>query len=78
MFETFAALTPSEFQDQIENISWQNDMNTVDAVIYFCDQHGLEPESIGTLLTSSLKTKLKEVYIGLHYLPKSKTKRLPL
>lgn len=67
-----------EFTKEIENLVYQKDMQYIDAVIYFCEQKGLDVETAASLIknNSKLKASIQLEAETLNYLPK--TTQLPL
>ncbi|AFK66382.1 hypothetical protein SWPG_00133 [Synechococcus phage S-CBM2] len=57
-------LTPVKFAMEIEDLVKNSDglINYIDAIIVYCDENGLELESVPKLLSKPLKEKLK----GMH------------
>lgn len=49
-----------EFSDLIENVSYEENCSLVDAIVYHCDNTGLEIEVAATLISPVLKQKIKE------------------
>jgi len=67
-----------EFTKEIENLVRLKNMDYIDAVIYFCQQKGLDVESAASLIrnNSKLKASIQLEAEKLNYLPK--TTQLPL
>jgi hypothetical protein len=67
-----------EFTKEIENLVRLKNMDYIDAVIYFCQQKGLDLESAASLIrnNSKLKASIQLEAEKLNYLPK--TTQLPL
>ena len=71
-------LCPAKFSLLIEEIVKNNeDMNYIDAIVYYCEQHGLEVDSISKPLSKPLTEKLKCDAINLNFL-KRPTRAKPL
>ena len=70
--------TGNVFVEQIEHIVWMEDISYMEAVISWCDRHGLEPETAASIIkkTPMIKEKVKAEAEALNYLPKEN--RLPL
>ena len=66
------------FSLNIESIVKEKAMPYMDAVIFYCDQVGLEVEVASKLISGNLKAKIKLEAEALHFLPKSNTTKLPL
>ena len=70
--------TPSDFMMEIDKIAEDKRLSYIDAVIYFCERHGVEIETAASLIKGSAKMKAK-VQLDAeeqNYLPK--TRKLPL
>ena len=60
-----------EFSEEIELFSKDKRMGLMDAILEYCKNTGLEIEVASTLLTSSLKAKIKEEAQSLNLIKKS-------
>lgn len=68
---------PAKFTQEIENLVVKNkDMNYIDAILFFCDQNGIEIESVPKLLTKPLKEKLKCEAMSLNFMKKTTRSKL--
>jgi hypothetical protein len=67
-----------EFTKEIEKLVHMKDMEYIDAVLYFCEEKGLDVETAASLIrnNSKLKASIQIEAENLNYLPK--TKQLPL
>jgi hypothetical protein len=52
-------LTQSEFQHEIEELVWAEDITYMEAVLFYCDLNSVEPEDILGLISPNLKDKIK-------------------
>ena len=68
--------TAKEFHVKIEDIVQDTSMTYMDAVLFYCEQNGMEPETAGSLINGKLKQKIREEAEELNFLPK--TARLPV
>lgn len=68
--------TPKTFSMEIENIVKEKSMSHMDAVLWYCKNEGIEPDSLGSLITKSLKEKIEANARELNFLPKQA--QLPL
>ena len=51
---------PAKFAQEIEQLVLLNkDMNYIDAIVHFCEQHSLDLESVPKLISKPLKEKIK-------------------
>ena len=62
--------TKKQFEEQVEDIVWELDVNHLDAVLIFCERKGIEPEETRKLMTPSLKDKLEVEGMKINLLPK--------
>lgn len=67
---------PIDFYYKICKIVEETNLNFIDSVLYYCEQNGLEPESVVPLINTKLKAQLRDEAEDLNFLPK--TTRLPL
>jgi hypothetical protein len=69
---------PKEFGKTIEEYAKQKNIDYMEAVILFCEEHGVEVETAGKLIKScaKLKAKIQLEAETLNFLPKSA--RLPV
>jgi hypothetical protein len=66
----------TQFSEDIEKNSIDKRIGFMDAIMEYCNNTGLEVEVAATLLTSSLKSKIKEEAQSLNLL--KKTAKLPI
>lgn len=64
-------IKPQEFSMIIENLVLHTKMSYLDAVSHYCEENKMEPETVGKLVQGSLKQKIREEAIDLHFLPKT-------
>jgi len=70
---------PSRFAQEIESLVLTNEkMSYIDAIIYFCEQNGIDIESVPKLISKPLKEKIKYEAMELNFLKKSSRAKLPL
>jgi|TARA_Y100000034_G_C6836325_1_gene377984 hypothetical protein len=62
--------TPKTFTLIIENIVKEKNITHMDAVLWYCEQEGLEPDGLGNLLSKGLKEKIEANARELNFLPK--------
>jgi len=68
---------PSKFAQEIESIVQKNeDMNYIDAIIYFCDQNKIDVESVPKLISKPLKEKIKYEAMELNFLKRTSRAKL--
>ena len=66
----------SEFSDLINELAVNERMTRLEAIIYHCEQTGLEIDVASTLISSALKSKIREEAQEANLL--KKTARLPV
>ena len=64
------------FMANIESIVQKTRMTYIDAVLHYCEENKLEPETAGQLVGGKLKQKIQEEAEGLNLI--QKTSRLPI
>jgi hypothetical protein len=70
-------LCPTKFAQQIEELVQINEeMNYIDAIIYFCEQNNIDVESIPKLISKPLKEKIKYEAMELNFLKKTSRAKL--
>ncbi len=71
-------LTPSKFALEIEKIVAEENLNYIDAILLYCENNGLEVESITKLISKPLKERLKWDATRLNFMKKTSRAKLPL
>ena len=64
------------FMENIENLVQQTKMTYIDAVMYYCEENKLEPETAGKMIGGKLKQNIQEEAEDLHLI--ERTSKLPL
>ena len=54
----------------IENIAKEKHLTHMDAVLHYCEQEGIEPEAVSSLISKGLKEKIEANARDLNFLPK--------
>jgi hypothetical protein len=62
--------TSKTFTTVIENIVKEKNLTHMDAVLWYCEEEGLEPDSLGTLISKGLKEKIEANARELNFLPR--------
>ena len=62
--------TPKTFCMKIEDIVKEKSISHMDAVIWYCEQEGLELEGISPLISKALKQKIEANARELNFLPR--------
>tara|TARA_B100000579_G_scaffold88731_1_gene69870 strand:- start:2778 stop:3008 length:231 start_codon:yes stop_codon:yes gene_type:complete len=52
-------LTKKRFAEAIEKVVLEKGLNYIDAIVYYCEQQHLDPESVKNLITPPLKQKIE-------------------
>ena len=65
-----AFTTSKTFTVAIENIAKVKNLTHMDAVLYYCDKEGIEPDSVGSLVSKGIKEKIEANARDLNFLPK--------
>lgn len=70
-------ICPSKFAQEIEKIvQTENDMNYIDAIVFYCEKNKIDLESVPKLISKPLKEKLKYEAIELNFLKRTSRARL--
>jgi hypothetical protein len=68
---------PNKFAQEIEDlVLTHEDMNYIDAIVYFCEKNSLDVESIPKLISKPLKEKIKYEATELNFLKKTSRAKL--
>ena len=62
--------TPKTFTLEIESIVKEKSISHMEAVLWYCDQQGIEPDSVKSLISKGLKEKIEANARELNFLPK--------
>ena len=69
---------PTRFAQEIEALVLNNsDMNYIDAIVFFCDKHSLDLESVPKLISKPLKEKIKCDAQELNFMKRTTRAKLP-
>ena len=68
--------TPKTFTIEIEKIVREKEITHMDAVLWYCQKEGIEPETVGSLISKGLKEKIEANARELNFLPR--TAQLPV
>lgn len=66
-------LSSQKLSEQIEKIVLEKSLNYFDAMLYFCEETGIEPNEISQYVCGALKQKIQDDAIEMGYLPKKTT-----
>ena len=64
------------FMEKIESLVQQTRMTYIDAVMHYCEENKLEPETAGKMIGGKLKQNIQEEAEDLHLI--QRTSKLPL
>ena len=64
------------FMENIENLVQKTNMTYIDAVMHYCDENKLEPETAGKMIGGKLKQNIQDEAENLHLI--EKTSKLPI
>ena len=64
------------FMENIENLVQKTKMSYIDAVMYYCEENKLEPETAGKMIGGKLKQNIQDEAEDLHLI--QKTSKLPI
>ncbi len=68
---------PSRFAQEIESLVQTNEeMNDIDAIVYFCEKNNIDVESVPKLISKPLKEKIKYEAMELNFLKKTSRAKL--
>jgi hypothetical protein len=62
--------TSKTFTNAIEIIAKEKNITHMDAILWYCDKEGIEPDTINSLVSKSLKEKIEANARELNFLPK--------
>tara|TARA_X000001036_G_scaffold151417_1_gene143883 strand:+ start:1503 stop:1724 length:222 start_codon:yes stop_codon:yes gene_type:complete len=71
-------LTKKKFTNSVEELVISKKLSYIDAIVYFCQQNHLEPDSVKGLITPPLKEKIKAEAIDLRFLKNESNAKLPI
>jgi hypothetical protein len=68
-------MNAKEFTKIIEELVRTKKLSYIDAIVYYCDENEIDTSTVNTIITKSIKDKIRVEAENLNYLPK--TSRLP-
>ena len=71
-------MTTAKFSQDVERIAYENKMNYIDAIVYYCETNEIEIESVSKLISKPLKEKLKYDAQKLNFIKKTTRAKLLL
>tara|TARA_Y100001973_G_C5205442_1_gene341156 strand:+ start:3746 stop:3997 length:252 start_codon:yes stop_codon:yes gene_type:complete len=66
----------NKFNNEINQLVSTSSMNYIDAILHYCDQNGLEAETVKGLISAENKENLRNDAESLNFFPK--TSKLPI
>ena len=64
------------FMENIESLVQKTKMSYIDAVMYYCEENKLEPETAGKMIGGKLKQNIQDEAENLHLI--QRTSKLPI
>ena len=64
------------FMENIENLVQKTNMTYIDAVMHYCEENKLEPETAGKMIGGKLKQNIQDEAEDLHLI--QRTSKLPI
>ena len=71
-------ISKERFAEEIEAMVLNTKMNYIEAIVEYCEEKGIEIESVSKLVSKPLKEKIKFEATELNYLKKTSRGKLPL
>jgi hypothetical protein len=68
----------TKFSLEIEELIEKKSIPYIDAVVLYCQGAGLEIELAAQLVSGAMKSKIREEAEALHFIQKTKSKKLPI
>ena len=62
--------TPKTFSLEIENIAKSKNISHMEAVLWYCMKEGIEPDTVGSLISKGLKENIEANARELNFLPR--------
>ena len=69
-------MTTARFSQEVEKVAFENEMNYIDAIVFFCDKNSIDIESVPKLISKPLKEKIKYEAIELNFLKRTSRAKL--
>ena len=71
-------MTTARFSQEVEKVAFENEMNYIDAIVFYCEKIEIEIESVPKLISKPLKEKLKYDAQKLNFMKKTSRAKLML
>ena len=65
-----ALSTTKTFSLEIESIAKEKRVTHMEAVLWYCKKEGIEPDTVGSLISKSLKEKIEANARDLNFIPR--------
>ena len=69
-------MTTARFSQEVEKVAFENEMNYIDAIVFYCEKNEIEIESVPKLISKPLKEKLKYDAQKLNFIKKTSKAKL--
>ena len=71
-------MTTARFSQEVEKVAFENEMNYIDAIVFYCEKNEIEIESVPKLISKPLKEKLKYDAQKLNFMKRTSRAKLML
>ena len=71
-------MTTARFSQDVEKVAFENNMNYIDAIVFYCEKNEIEIESVPKLISKPLKEKLKYDAQKLNFMKRTSRAKLML
>lgn len=71
-------MTSVKFSQDVEKIAYENSMNYIDAILFYCEKNEIELDTVPKLISKPLKEKLKFDAQQLNFMKKTSRAKLML
>jgi DNA-directed RNA polymerase alpha subunit len=71
-------LNQTKFSSEIENFVKNGNINYIEAIVQYCENHGIELEKVPKLLSKPLKERLRCEAMELNYLKRTSRAKLDI
>ncbi len=71
-------MTSVKFSQDVEKIAFENSMNYIDAILFYCEKNEIEIDTVPKLISKPLKEKLKFDAQQLNFMKKTTRAKLML
>jgi hypothetical protein len=68
--EFYQMTTTKTFSMEIENIAKEKRITHMEAILWHCNKQGIEPDTVSSLISKSLKEKVEANARELNFLPR--------